>query len=265
MLLKRKQRLPTEEEVREANRILYNAQEIAVYEENDSLFNERQTVRLRNLIEEIREECAGESFLDVGCGTGNLLRIAQQVFPKAIGVDQAERLLSQVKNRDGSSLLAAAQAHRLPFPSESFDAVGMYAMLHHIVDPLPVLREAHRVLRPGGVLYTDHDPNHYLGRFYRLWYRLRYRAKHGFGSEIADLAEYHNVFTSGLNPQQLATALGEVGFCQVRLQYRHSTSDKTRSARWVILCMLKGMSAIAPLKSFYSHFLLRARKQAPRR
>ena len=48
----------------------------------------------------------------------------------------------------------------VPLPDESFDIVNSHGVLHHIVDPVPVVREFHRLLRPGGLvyvmLYTEH-------------------------------------------------------------------------------------------------------------
>ena len=81
MLWTSPRRLPTEEEVRRANRLVYNRATVQSYNRNKSIFNERQLLRIGSLLRELREATGGERFLDVGCGTGNLLLTAQEIFP----------------------------------------------------------------------------------------------------------------------------------------------------------------------------------------
>jgi SAM-dependent methyltransferase len=50
---------------------------------------------------------------------------------------------------------AFCDAHDLPFPDESFDAVIVTAVLEHVIDPVRVVAEMHRVLRPDGFVYTE--------------------------------------------------------------------------------------------------------------
>ncbi|MFN0060656.1 MAG: class I SAM-dependent methyltransferase [Planctomycetota bacterium] len=251
---------PTEEDVRAANRRVYNSKNFDQYNENKSIFNAAQARRLLGILTQLRARTGGTRFLDIGCGTGNLLRLAREVFPEVVGLDQAEKLLAEVRVREGLRALTSGQAHRLPFADQSIDAAGMYALLHHIVDPAPVVAEAYRVLKPGGMLYTDHDPNYYFGRFYRFWYRLKHRRRHGFGSLDDDMAEYHNVYTSGIDPEQLRRVLRTVGFREVEVRYRHSLNESFCGARRVALGVLKGLTHVLPCASFYSHFYILATK-----
>ena len=48
-----------------------------------------------------------------------------------------------------------ADAHQLPFPDRSFDAVWVQAVLEHVLDPAGVVAEIHRVLKPRGLVYAD--------------------------------------------------------------------------------------------------------------
>jgi SAM-dependent methyltransferase len=55
----------------------------------------------------------------------------------------------------GSRTAAVCDAHQLPFPDASFDAVVLQAVLEHVVDPVRVVDEVHRVLRPPGLVYAE--------------------------------------------------------------------------------------------------------------
>ena len=50
---------------------------------------------------------------------------------------------------------AVADAHRMPLPDATFDAVWIQAVLEHVLDPARVVAEIHRVLRPGGLVYSE--------------------------------------------------------------------------------------------------------------
>ncbi len=250
----------TDDLVRQANRDVYNAKSVDGYNQNESIFSAAQRQRIGSILQHIADTTQGERFLDVGCGTGNLLLLARGIFERVFGVDQAEQLLAEVQARENLTTLVAGSAHQLPLADESFDGVGMYALLHHMMDPAPALEEAFRVLRPGGVLYTDHDPNFYFGRFYRRWYNLRYHSEHGFGSELEDLAEYHNVHTPGIDPEQVGERLRAIGFSDVEVKYRHSTNQSFRGARRFAMSLLRTTARVLPFASLYTHFYVLARK-----
>jgi SAM-dependent methyltransferase len=53
------------------------------------------------------------------------------------------------------SVQFVADAHRLPLPDASFDAVIIQAVLEHVLEPVQVVAEIHRVLRPEGMVYAE--------------------------------------------------------------------------------------------------------------
>jgi SAM-dependent methyltransferase len=87
--------------------------------------------------------------LDVGCGDGALGRPLIAAGVPWVGVDLSITLL-----RDAPRPTARADATRLPFPDQSFGAVTALYMLYHLSEPARAIAEAHRVLRPGGLLVT---------------------------------------------------------------------------------------------------------------
>lgn len=86
--------------------------------------------------------------LDVGCGEGSLVRFLADRGHEVIGIDSdADVLPADVP---GTHFLLA-DATRLPFPNDSFDAVISVMVLHHTRAELALV-EMRRVLKPGGVL-----------------------------------------------------------------------------------------------------------------
>jgi SAM-dependent methyltransferase len=83
--------------------------------------------------------------LDVGCGEGELTRhLPAGVW---VGLDSSRPMLERAP--PGSDL---GEANALPFPDESFDGVAILYVLYHLPDPRLALAEAHRVMRPGGLI-----------------------------------------------------------------------------------------------------------------
>ena len=92
------------------------------------------------------------SLLDLGTGTGDLARAALAQQPTA-HVTAADFTLEMMRaGRQLTDLFAwsAADALRLPFPAECFDAVVSGFLMRNVADCVATLREQHRVLRPGG-------------------------------------------------------------------------------------------------------------------
>jgi ubiquinone/menaquinone biosynthesis C-methylase UbiE len=108
----------------------------------------------------------GERVCDVGVGPGLLsFEMAQTVGEngRAAGIDQSEAMLEMTRTRCselGWTDFRQADATKLPFEDESFDAVVSTQVYEYVPDMASALAEAHRVLRPGGrvlILDTDWD------------------------------------------------------------------------------------------------------------
>lgn len=154
--------------------------------------------------------------LDFGCGTGRTVySLRDQGYCNVVGYDIEERL--ELRDPADRSLffIAAPGATRLPFENNSFDFVISEQVLEHVMDQVGLLRELHRVMRPGGCAvhvfparYSLVEPHTYvpLGGVlaHRWWYKLwavmgiRNEYQQGLSAdEVADCNTYY--FVEGLN------------------------------------------------------------------
>jgi SAM-dependent methyltransferase len=91
------------------------------------------------------------SVLDVGCGEGQLSRLASAGGASlVVGVDPTSAQTLEARRRGGGPVYARGAAAALPFPSSSFDAVVACLVFEHIDEVDQALAEVGRVLRPGG-------------------------------------------------------------------------------------------------------------------
>ena len=97
----------------------------------------------------------GDRVIDIAGGAGAYASQIVRAAPVAVvGLDISE---SMVEQRGEDPLLTTnvvGDMEALPFDVETFDAALFAACLHHVPDPLPALREAWRVLRPGGQVFA---------------------------------------------------------------------------------------------------------------
>lgn len=90
----------------------------------------------------------GRDVLEVGCGTGLILKEIEPFARSAVGIDISRGMLEKAARR-GLTVLEGS-ATDLPFADESFDAVFSFKVLAHVQAIEQAMREVHRVLRPGG-------------------------------------------------------------------------------------------------------------------
>ena len=104
----------------------------------------------------VRAHLSGaQDILDIGCGEGQVCRLAETLDPAPktiVGIDGSAAQLEIAEQRGGSPRFVLGDAGDLPFEPESFDAAVSVLVLEHIENLDSVISEAARVLRPGGRL-----------------------------------------------------------------------------------------------------------------
>ena len=105
------------------------------------------------------------SMLDVGTGTGRMLQVLGRHADRAVGFDSSHSMLAVARaNLERAEIrgidLRQGDVYSPPFASDSFDLIVIHQVLHFLDDPARAVREAARLLTPGGrLLIVDFAPH----------------------------------------------------------------------------------------------------------
>lgn len=146
------------------------------YKKYDSWYDRNEFAYLSEL-KAVRNVLPGKGkFLEIGVGTGRFAAPLKIGY----GIDPSEKMLRLAAKR--GIRVRSGYGEKLPFESSSFDCVVIVITLCFVKDPLPVLREARRVLKMNGKIAIGIiDKNSFLGKFYRRKKSVFYRRAHFWG------------------------------------------------------------------------------------
>jgi len=94
------------------------------------------------------------SLLDVGCAAGLFVKEASNRGFRATGCDYSETAIAYGKNHFGVSIIRSV-AEEIDSPDDQYDVVTILHVIEHLPEPLKVLRELRRVLKPGGLVLIE--------------------------------------------------------------------------------------------------------------
>jgi SAM-dependent methyltransferase len=97
-----------------------------------------------------RHFAPGAKVLDVGCGSGWLA----DHFDDYTGIDGAPEAVREATAK-GRNVALADVDEPLPFDAAAFDGAILKDLLEHVREPVALVREVHRVLRPGGLVFAS--------------------------------------------------------------------------------------------------------------
>ena len=117
---------------------------------NTTKYSKNPKISCRD-VKEILENIEYKQLLDVGCGTGYLFEILDDDETNFYGLDLSEKMLEVAKSKNiPNTEYIQATAEKLPYHDESMDIVTCIQSFHHYPYPDEAIREAYRVLKPGG-------------------------------------------------------------------------------------------------------------------
>jgi ubiquinone/menaquinone biosynthesis C-methylase UbiE len=211
------------------------------YNEQEPHFRPENQKKVRGILEELHPARGGK-LLDIGCGTGFIIHLARDLFDEIHGVDVTPAMLARIDTSSGNITLHNAQAEELPFADDTFDMVSSYAFIHHLENYQPVLAEALRVVRPGGLVYIDLEPNKLFWEHISqlegskhvelsdivlkeidsvLHTDDRVEEEFGIPKDVFQKAEFTKSILGGISPWQFQEECRTIGFsdCEVHFEW----------------------------------------------
>ncbi len=129
-----------------------------------AFFHERKRDLIRRYLQRAQLPASTMSYLDLGCGKGELLSMLRNDFGRVTGCDPSQAMLSSIQD---IPTRVQEQPNELPFESEEFDFVTAVCVFHHV--PLAarvgLVQEVSRILKPGGTFaIIEHNPKNPVTR-----------------------------------------------------------------------------------------------------
>ena len=181
----------------------------------------------RLILRRLLEKCETGRMLDLGCGTGGVLRDWEGRSGTCVGIDRSSLAL-RICARRGFGTLARGDLTRLPFRERFFDTVLVLDVLEHLEDDVGFLRDAAWSCREGGLLVIA------VPAFPSLWSQHDETFEHYRRYRSAGLEQV--VVASGLEPE--------------RLTYTNSLLFPV-AALWRLVSYRLGVGRIAPNHDFW--------------
>ncbi len=132
-------------------------------------FRRSRARRIRRLLQATKGRV-----LDVGCGRGYTLRSLKGWGFEVYGTQISAAAARFARERLGLTSVFHGDLHEAAYPDGWFDFITLYHVLEHLPDPLLHMRELHRILKPGALLYIEVPnaaslPARWLGAYWLAW------------------------------------------------------------------------------------------------
>jgi SAM-dependent methyltransferase len=151
--------------------------------ENRQYEDQAEKTALAKLFSLIKNKKA-KSLIDIGAGFGRLTPIYAPLFKNCLLVEPSEKLLAEAKriNKAYDNLaFKESYVEKLPVENESFEAVLMVRVAHHLENLEDMIEEVHRVLKPNGFFIMEYANKKHLKNFFEAFLKHDWQdfADHG--------------------------------------------------------------------------------------
>jgi SAM-dependent methyltransferase len=145
--------------------------------------------------------------LDVGAGDNALIRLYRQMHRSGKGTEAAAQSVGVDVVDWGGDTQKIVSSDQLPFEAGSFDTVAFVACLNHIPERIGALKEAHRVLKPGGLVVAT-----MIGRLigdvgHAIWWYSEDKHRHVAEGEVM-----------GIDSTEMLGLFNQAGFSRVSVK-----------------------------------------------
>lgn len=206
-------------------------------------FRAENQEKVRNILLRLTDKCGEkQKVIDFGCGTGFMIHLMHDLFAEVHGVDITQDMMRQVDLSPGNVVLHESLAESTPFGDSTFDFATAYSFMDHLVDYRAFLEEAYRVLKTGGVFYSDLNPNRDFimaisgaerqangvlptspivnreiqGALHNGEY---YQQNYGMSAELLEKAEPIKTHDKGFSAVEVLEVAREIGFSDCRVEF----------------------------------------------
>jgi ubiquinone/menaquinone biosynthesis C-methylase UbiE len=208
-------------------------------------FRPENQEKVRNILIRLTARLAGNpatKVVDFGCGTGFMIHLMSDLFQEVHGVDVTQDMMRQVDLSTGNVYLHESLAESTPFEGDSFDFATAYSFMDHLYNYKDFLKEAYRVLKPGGVFYSDLNPNRgfilaiadaeqdaggmlqitpivereVLGALHNGQY---YQQNYGMDGSLLEKAEPIKSLEKGFDALEVLNCAHDIGFAECHVEY----------------------------------------------
>ena len=196
--------------------------------------------RRLNLIYQYLQKSKGLRILDVACGTGTYLELAERIGAKVVGCDISKNMIQICKNKDINNTFVG-DYHFLPFKDKTIDLILCINAIHYTNNVEKVISEMKRVLSDNGIiLFTYFN----ILNFRSINYARRiYKKNHPISHE-------HRYFSFQVSSIFKKIGLISIYLCGINLLPFPSNS-KPRNKKFLDICYeIEGLTNKTPLMHF---------------